>query len=151
MNPRSATPVFPVRAESARPEASEAKGRPVNKARILSELRRAKAAHIKWRSYAYAMVAGLEIEPDFAPLDHTECTFGQWYHGPGRKAFGHLDSYAGIDVPHHILHKLYQRIFDLATQGRRAEAEQEVVRLTELSRQVLEALALVEQELADMP
>lgn len=150
MKPGAQHPVFPVRAEYARPETAESKGRPINKARILSELRRAKAAHIKWRSYAYAMVAGLEIEPDFAPLEHTECAFGQWYHGSGRKAFGHLDSYAGIDVPHHILHKLYQRIYDLAMQGQRAEAEREVARLTELSRQVLEALALVEQELAEM-
>lgn len=122
----------------------------VEKRNILSEVRKAKAAHIKWRSYAYALVAGLDIEPDYAPLDHTDCAFGKWYHGPGREHFGHLDTYAGIDVPHRILHKIYHRIFHLAQEGQRSEAEQEAKRLTELSRQVIESLELVEQEIATM-
>ena len=119
----------------------------IDKHHILSELRKAKAAHIKWRSYAYAMVAGLDIEQEYAPLEHTECAFGKWYHGVGKEHFGHLDTYTGIDVPHHILHKIYHKIYELAKAGNMDEAEKEAKRLTELSRQVLEALELVEQEL----
>ncbi len=114
---------------------------------ILHELRKAKAAHIKWRSYAYAMVSGLDIDAEYAPLEHTDCSFGKWYHGVGKEHFGHLDTYVGIDVPHHILHKLYSKIYDLAKKGKLADAEVEAKRLTELSRQVLEALNLVEQEI----
>lgn len=119
----------------------------IDQHRILSELRKAKAAHIKWRSYAYAMVAGLDIEEEYAPLEHHECAFGRWYHGEGKEHFGHLDTYTGIDVPHHILHKIYHKIYELAKAGNMDEAEKEARRLTELSRQVLEALELVEQEL----
>ncbi|MBI5329203.1 MAG: CZB domain-containing protein [Betaproteobacteria bacterium] len=118
------------------------------KHQILSELRKAKAAHIKWRSYAYALVSGLDIEPEYSPLEHTDCAFGKWYHGAGQERFGHLDTYAGIDVPHRILHKIYHRIYHLAHSGQNALAEQEAKRLTELSRQVLESLELVEQEVA---
>lgn len=118
--------------------------------KILSELRKAKAAHIKWRSYAYALLAGLEIEPDYTPLEHTDCAFGKWYHGTGAEHFGHLDTYSGIDVPHRILHKIYHRIYHLVTAGMIPEAEQEAKRLTELSRQVLEALELLEQEIHAM-
>jgi len=113
---------------------------------ILRELRKAKAAHLKWRSYAYAMMAGLEIDPEYTPLEHTDCAFGRWYHGLGKEHFGHLDTYSGIEVPHHILHKIYSKIYDLAKQGRADEAEADGKRLTELSRQVIDALELVEHE-----
>lgn len=113
---------------------------------ILKELRKAKAAHIKWRSYAYAMLSGLDIETEYAPLEHTDCAFGQWYHGLGKEHFGHLDTYAGIAVPHQILHKLYSKIYDLAQKGKLKDAEVEAKRLTELSHQVIEALELVERE-----
>ncbi len=119
---------------------------PIQHDLILKELRKAKAAHIKWRSYAYAMLSGLDIETEYAPLAHTECVFGQWYHGVGKEHFGHLDTYAGIAVPHQILHKLYSKIYELAQQGKLKDAEVEAKRLTELSHQVIEALELVERE-----
>lgn len=114
---------------------------------ILKELRKAKSAHIKWRSYAYAMVSGLDIDTEYTPLEHTDCDFGKWYHGVGKEHFGHLDTYAGIAVPHHILHKLYSKIYDLAKKGKLEDAEVDAKRLTELSHQVLEALELVEREI----
>jgi len=113
---------------------------------ILKELRKAKAAHIKWRSYAYAMVSGLEIEPEYAPIGHTDCAFGKWYYGAGKEHFGNLDTYSGIEVPHQVLHKIYGRIYELAKSGKLKEADAEAKRLTELSHQVLEALELVEHE-----
>jgi hypothetical protein len=113
---------------------------------ILKELRKAKAAHIKWRSYAYAMVSGLEIEEEYTPLSHTDCAFGHWYHGAGKEHFGHLDTYAGIHVPHQILHQLYTKIYEAAKKGKLKDAEVDAKRLTELSHQVIEALQLVEDE-----
>jgi hypothetical protein len=115
---------------------------------ILRELRKAKAAHLKWRSYAYAMLSGLDIEPEYTPLDHTECAFGKWYHGAGKEHFGHLDTYSGIEVPHHILHKIYAKIYESAKEGRMHDSEEDAKRLTELSRQVIDALEMVEHEIA---
>lgn len=114
---------------------------------ILKELRKAKAAHIKWRSYAYAMVSGLDIDAEYAPLEHTQCAFGKWYHGAGKEHFGQLDTFSGIAVPHEILHKLYTRIYEAAKKGKLKDAEADAKRLTELSHQVLEALELVEHEI----
>ncbi len=113
---------------------------------ISKELRKAKAAHIKWRSYAYAMVSGLDVDTEYTPLEHSDCAFGKWYYGAGKEHFGHLDTYAGIDVPHQILHKLYAKIYDLAKRGKLKDAEVEAKRLTELSHQVMEAVELVERE-----
>ena len=119
---------------------------PGNNETILKELRKAKAAHIKWRSYAYAMVSGLEIDEEYTPLDHADCSFGRWYHGAGKEHFGHLDTYSGINVPHQILHKLYGKIYEAAKKGHLKDAEVDAKRLSELSHQVLEALELVENE-----
>jgi len=118
----------------------------IDKDTILRELRKAKAAHLKWRSYAYAMVSGLDIDAEYAPLEHNDCAFGKWYHGAGKEHFGHLDTYSGIEVPHHILHKIYHKIYDSARKGKLQEAEVDAKRLTELSRQVIDALELVEHE-----
>ncbi len=119
----------------------------IDKDTILRELRKAKAAHLKWRSYAYAMVSGLDIDAEYAPLEHTDCAFGKWYHGAGKEHFGHLDTYSGIEVPHQILHKIYSKIYDSAKKGKLQEAEVDAKRLTELSRQVIDALELVEHEI----
>jgi len=115
---------------------------------ILRELRKAKAGHIKWRSYAYGMLAGLDIGTEYSPVEPTDCAFGKWYYGTGKEAFGDLDTYSGIAVPHQILHKIYAKIYDLAKKGKLKDAEAEVARLNELSRQVLEALDLLEREVA---
>ena len=122
----------------------------IDKELLLSEIRKAKAAHLKWRSYAYAMVSGLDIEAEYTPLEHTDCAFGKWYHGAGREHFGHLDTYSGIAVPHQILHKIYHKIYDAAKKGKLQEAEVDAKRLTELSRQVIDALELVEREIESM-
>jgi Chemoreceptor zinc-binding domain len=114
---------------------------------ILHELRKAKAAHIKWRSYAYAMLAGLEIDAEYTPVEHTACAFGKWYHGAGKEHFSCLDTYAGIAVPHRILHQLYNKTYEMIQQGKFEEAEVDARLLTELSRQVIEALELVEREI----
>jgi len=113
---------------------------------ILKELRKAKAAHIKWRSYAYAMISGLDIETEYTPLQHTDCVFGKWYYSTGKEHFGHLDTYTGIEVPHKILHQLYSKIYDTAKKGKLKDAEVDAKRLSELSHQVIEALELVERE-----
>lgn len=49
--------------------------------------------------------------------------FHRRHHGTGNASFGNLDTCTGIDVPHRLLHKLYQKIYALARHGRYAEAE----------------------------
>ncbi len=42
----------------------------MNSQQILSNLAKAKAAHVKWRSYAYGLVSGLDITKDYNPMEH---------------------------------------------------------------------------------
>ncbi|MDP3482058.1 MAG: CZB domain-containing protein [Sulfuricella sp.] len=110
-------------------------------------LRKAKSAHIKWRSYAQGLVAGLDIAEDKAPVQHTDCSFGKWYYGMGQQALGHHELYEGIEVPHRILHQIYGEIYHYIEKGKADKAKERLPHLVEISRTLLEAIALLEQEI----
>jgi hypothetical protein len=59
-------------------------GEMMDKKSALKAIRTASAAHIKWRAYANAMIAGVSVEEGKVPVMHTDCVFGKWYYGEGR-------------------------------------------------------------------
>lgn len=114
----------------------------------LSQLRKAKAAHIKWRSYAYGLISGLDVLAEHNPIEHTECSFGLWYYDDKtQKTFRSLDSFSGIEVPHKVLHQIYHQIYELVAKKKMKQAEKQLDKLNALSKQLLEAVELVESEL----
>jgi hypothetical protein len=88
----------------------------INKKEALEKLRKAKGAHIKWRAYAQALVSGVPVSNEKIPVEHTACTFGQWYHGEGKRKLGHLATYDAIYTPHEMLHEIYKQIFNILTK-----------------------------------
>ena len=140
----------------------------MNKKEILSQLRLAKSAHIQWRSYAQALVAGIPVEQDHVPIIHTSCKFGKWYYGPGQQ-LSSLSSYGAIDTPHEMLHQIYMKIFKLLfgeddrsafkklfgsnaklKQEHQEEAEQLMQKRLSVAGTLLEAINLLEGEIKDM-
>lgn len=140
----------------------------MSKKDIISQLRAAKSAHIQWRSYAQALVAGIPVEQDHVPVIHTTCKFGKWYYGPGQQ-LSSLSSYGAIETPHEMLHQIYMKIFKLlfgeddrsALQkifGSNAkvkkehynEAEDLMINLLSVSGTLLEAINILETEVKDM-
>jgi hypothetical protein len=119
-----------------------------NKTELLRVIRKAKSSHIRWRSYAQALLAGLDVPADSAPVSHHHCAFGKWYYGDGVRLLGHLDIYDDIAVPHEILHQIYGRIHDLAGSGRMDEARPLLDQLIGVSRTLLDSIQLLEQEVA---
>jgi hypothetical protein len=119
----------------------------MNKSDLLRLVRKAKSSHIRWRSYAQALVAGLDVREDNAPIHHQSCQFGRWYYGEGRRLFGRLEIYRDIEVPHEILHHIYERIYQSVAKGRQAEAKSLLDQMVGVSRTLLEALELLEQEI----
>jgi hypothetical protein len=140
----------------------------MTKKEILTQLRAAKTAHIQWRSYAQALISGLPVDQDHVPVIHTTCKFGKWYYGPGQ-SLSSLSAYEAIESPHEVLHQLYMKIFKIlfseddrsvlhklfGSKGkldkkRQAEAEAMMQNLLSVSRTLLEAIALLEQEVMNM-
>lgn len=120
----------------------------MNKTEMLRVIRKAKSSHIRWRSYAQALIAGLEVPVDSAPVNHQSCGFGKWYYGEGAGQLGHLEIYGDIETPHAILHQIYGRIHGLVSGGRLAEARPLLEELLGVSRTLLDAIQLLEQEVA---
>lgn len=136
----------------------------INKADALSQLRKAKGAHIKWRAYAQAMVSGVDVSKEKVPVEHTNCAFGKWYHNEGKQELGHLPAYEGIYTPHEMLHEIYKRIFDVINspgpggfftsratrqQNKMLLARQYMCELVGVSETLLKAVEILEEEIKE--
>jgi hypothetical protein len=133
----------------------------------INHLRAAKAAHIKWRSYAQALVAGLPLDEGQVPVVHTDCAFGKWYYGAGQR-LSSLPAFHAIGIPHERLHAIYMEIFKLlfeteetgffrkligATKRQNQKSDRIDVLLgglLEMSKTLLEAIELLERDLLAM-
>ena len=87
----------------------------MKKKEIKDQLRKAKAAHKRWITYAKAIHMGLPIDEGSVPILDTECGFGKWYYGPAQ-VFDKLDSYQAIEQPHTMLHDLYMQVYMLRSK-----------------------------------
>lgn len=62
-----------------------------------------KLDHSVWKNQVYQIIESRAVES--VVNSHTECRLGQWYsEGAGRQNYGHLNSFAKIDVPHRSVH-----------------------------------------------
>lgn len=113
---------------------------------MLGIIRKAKSSHIRWRSYAQGMVAGVEIQEEKAPVQHTDCKFGQWYYGEGAARLGHLEIFEDIASPHEMLHAIYGQIHEMVHKGEMEQARKKLDEMIGVSRTLLEQISLLEDE-----
>lgn len=114
----------------------------MNHYQVLDKLRSAKTAHIRWRSYAQALINGVPVEGSKVPVIHTDCDFGKWYYGDGQR-LSHLSTYQAIEEPHEKLHQLYMKIFSLLFTEEKTSLFQRLIgasaKLTQERKQAAEA------------
>ena len=139
----------------------------MTKREIIQHLRAAKSGHIKWRSYAQALVAGLPMDEGKIPVIHTDCKFGKWYYGHGQ-TLSALESYRAIEEPHEMLHSIYHNLVKalfgheekgffsrLMESSRTAgevsdEARHHLNSLIEMSKTLLDSIEILEKEVMAM-
>lgn len=119
----------------------------MTKIEALSQLRHAKSAHIRWRAYVQAMVAGLDIEEKRAPVHHKDCDFGHWFYGEGFKIFGHWQIYQDVDYGHELLHEVYKMLHQALEEGDHDRAARIMEQLVGISHSLLAILDLFEDEI----
>lgn len=141
----------------------------MDKKETLTQLRSAKSAHIQWRSYAQALIAGIPVNEEYVPIIHTNCKFGKWYYGSGQK-LSSLSAFKTIETPHEVLHQVYIEIFKLLfgkdersalkkifgssakiKQENQEKAEALMQKLLAISATLLEAITLLEEEIKQIP
>lgn len=119
----------------------------ITKQEALRMVRQAKSAHIRWRAYVQAMLAGLDIETERVPISHKECDFGQWFYREGFKAFGHWQVFQDVEYSHELLHDVYRRIHSALSSGDQARADHAAVQLVGISHSLLETIDLLREEI----
>jgi methyl-accepting chemotaxis protein len=95
--------------------------------RLRGELLQREVDHLNWAQavsrFAYGSGGELKVE-----LDDTQCGFGLWYYGPGRKQAEEMlpklkPIFDSMSEPHRRLHESAARIRELREQGNVAEAQ----------------------------
>ena len=89
----------------------------MEKEEVVTHLRAAKAAHIKWVQKAKLLINGLHIEEGAIPIDSTECKFGKWFYSDGQLlnslANNPAEAMSSIETLHFKLHDEYLQIFNV--------------------------------------
>ena len=119
----------------------------MTKQEALSQLRQAKSAHIRWRAFVQAMIAGLVVEAGKAPTHHKDCDFGQWFYRDGFQTFGHWRIYQDVEYAHELLHEVYSLLYQAREAGDHAGAERMAEQMTGISHSLLELMDLFEDEI----
>ena len=78
----------------------------------IKELRAARASHKAWLVRAEALVNGLPVDKEQVPVEATECAFGKWLYGAGRR-LQEFSAFSQIEASHNALHQVYAEIFEL--------------------------------------
>jgi hypothetical protein len=86
----------------------------MTKREIIMNVRSAKAAHVRWKSYVQIALRGIITDSSKVdiPIVQTECEFGKWYYGEGM-ALSMLPSFAALEEPHEMVHEMYIQIYTL--------------------------------------
>ena len=89
----------------------------MEKADLISNVRVAKAAHIKWVQKAKLLINGLDVKEGAIPVDSTECEFGKWFYDKGQVlnslTNNTKEEMERIEDLHFILHDQYLEIFNI--------------------------------------
>ncbi|MBU1995002.1 CZB domain-containing protein, partial [bacterium] len=97
----------------------------------------AKLDHIIFKLSGYDSV--FQNNKEHTSSAHTQCRFGAWYAGDGKKSFSATTSYAKIDAPHKSVHENMRNLPSLLSMGTVENAEKiiEVFKNTEENSQEL--------------
>lgn len=79
---------------------------------VIGRIHQARAHHKAWVAHAEALVMGVPLDREKAPVLPTDCAFGQWYYGEGQM-LRRIEAFRRIEDVHDELHKTYMEIVAL--------------------------------------
>lgn len=90
------------------------------KREIITQIRKARASHIHWKSYMLLSVRGIvkDFKKTNFPIVQTECDFGKWYFDEVVN-LAEFDSFQALEKPHEIIHDIYIQIYTLQNSNLR--------------------------------
>ena len=132
---------------------------------VITQIRRARASHVHWKSYVLLSLRGVvndHTKTNF-PIVQTECDFGKWYFGDD-DFLSKFSSFRDLEKPHEMIHEIYIHIYTLQNatlrggfftrkskmlRDRQHEIGVLVKRLNNYSNLLLDTLKRLEEEVSD--
>ncbi len=131
---------------------------------FLSNLRDAKASHIKWHAQALALAMGFETGEESVPKLYNNCSFGKWYYGAGQ-FISNIPNFSDIEPLHMDLHNVYMEIYQKhiapakkgffeskgkAEKKKKKELEELTGKLKDISTRLIQKITVVENYILNM-
>lgn len=141
----------------------------MNRVEAVHRIQEARQAHTQWVGHARKLISAPAMDKDIAPVLPTDCVFGDWYYGDGQ-LLSFSRPFQEIETAHNELHSIHTEIFDkLFKEPRHSfllkyfrksgeqtladkteEAKQLLVRLEEVSEEIISQTQSLENEISDL-
>lgn len=108
----------------------------MKRSEILSSLKDAHTAHTKWVEYGRLLLEKEGEEKYQAPLDCTECNFGQWFYAKWI-FIKNIPGFKEIESLHENFHNSYDKLYSLAPEAHKPKGFLESKKVKEEQRKVL--------------
>jgi len=107
----------------------------------------ARADHLIWVQRLHAMLLGRDRIKEEDVADHTQCRLGKWYYSRGRQVLGDNPAFRALEEPHRRIHATARKAAAAWNAGRKAEAEQLVREVGDISQEILQLLSRLAEAL----
>lgn len=108
----------------------------------------AKTDHLLWKWKIYNMLLGIEAIDLQKITSHKECRFGKWYYGDLPTEMKNSHTYKQLEQPHIAVHQYALHAIECYERDDTTSAQAVFVQLEESSKEVVNLLNKLEQELS---
>ncbi|HIJ22409.1 MAG: hypothetical protein HON68_09200 [Gammaproteobacteria bacterium] len=110
-------------------------------------LDKARSAHLAWKGKIRGFLDGF-IEMDInQAVSHHDCVLGKWLDSEGREKYKNFHEMSSLDDVHAKMHAVVKKVIELKKDGKKGEAEQEFLKISPYSKQVVEYIDELENDL----
>lgn len=106
----------------------------------------AKAQHALWNLKLSSYLYGTQDIPPLNTIAPSKCYLGKWLYSQGLKDYPDLPEMRLLEQVHQELHSIAHQVILMKMVGNKSAAEQELLKLTPLSAQILALLSKIQQK-----
>jgi uncharacterized protein (DUF2164 family) len=106
----------------------------------------AKAQHALWNLKLSSYLYGTQDIPPLNMIASSQCYLGKWLYSQGLKDYPDLPEMRLLEQVHQELHTIAHQVILMKMVGNKSAAEQELLKLTPLSTQILALLSKIQQK-----
>ncbi len=110
---------------------------------MISDLGYMRVVHLSWELQLEELL-DTRHAPHFEVATHEECPLGVWLYSEGLEAFGQIPEIQKLEKDHKLFHQAVCRVLRSHKHGRMSEADDALLEVKALSREIIYMLTVVE-------